>query len=108
MSVVNGSEYANKIASEHQISMQPAIKSYRDRFAVSTLHTCVDYLSLLISYIPLHVRSQFIRTVEINYDALVRVLTLYGHDLAVLEQIKQLAEAKTPARFISTSMLSDL
>ncbi|RNF08912.1 putative nucleoplasmin-like protein (NLP) [Trypanosoma rangeli] len=78
-------------------------------YGPATLHLVVNYLSDLLSFIPLGGRSHVLRTVTINYNALQRVVELYGATEAVKGTLAQLATAclsasEVPIREISSFM----
>ncbi|ESL09812.1 hypothetical protein TRSC58_02463 [Trypanosoma rangeli SC58] len=81
----------------------------RRMYGPATLHLVVNYLSDILSYIPLGGRSHVLRTVTINYNALQRVVELYGATEAVKGTLAQFATARlsaseVPIREISSFM----
>ncbi|ORC93099.1 putative nucleoplasmin-like protein (NLP) [Trypanosoma theileri] len=76
-------------------------------FGPATLHAADNYLSELLSFIPLGGRSRDLQKVTINYDAIKRVVKLYGGSEDVVQRLsvlseKDLSASESPAREISS------
>ncbi|RNF17251.1 putative nucleoplasmin-like protein (NLP) [Trypanosoma conorhini] len=81
----------------------------RRMYGPATLHLVVNYLSDLLSFIPLGGRSHVLPKVSINYNALQRAVALYGATEAVEGALTQLAitnpsASEVPIRVISYFM----
>ncbi|CCW59984.1 unnamed protein product [Phytomonas sp. EM1] len=89
--------------------MESASNEDRSVFAVSTLHAAVSYLSLFASYTSLQARSQALRRITINYDALIRAVTMFGNgDASLVSIVKQFVVGNASLEPITPSSIVEL
>ncbi|KAF8297492.1 ISWI complex protein [Trypanosoma cruzi] len=80
----------------------------RRMYGPATLHLVVNYLSDILSFIPLGGRSHELPTVAINYNALQRVVALYGVPESVKDALVQLAATNLSASEVPIRDISSL
>ncbi|KAG5489981.1 hypothetical protein JKF63_00100 [Porcisia hertigi] len=102
-----------KIASSEEtlvasLTVVESSEDLRSKYAVSVLHAASAYISDLISYIPLSLRSQTAKRVQVNLDAIVRTVMLFATKSELLQSVKNMLLVNAQGEQVSLKDLSEL